>query len=29
MSLPELKKVIADIYPGENLFYVIEFERVE
>ncbi|MFB5642778.1 N(4)-acetylcytidine aminohydrolase [Kluyvera ascorbata] len=29
MSLPELKKVIADIYPGENLFYVIEFKHVE
>lgn len=29
MSLPELKKVITDIYPGENLFYVIEFKRVE
>ncbi|EGO6714229.1 ASCH domain-containing protein [Escherichia coli] len=26
MTLPELKKVIADIYPGQTQFYVIEFK---
>ena len=26
MTLPELKKVIADIYPGQIQFYVIEFK---
>lgn len=26
MSLPELKNVIADIYPGQNQFYVIDFK---
>ena len=26
MTLPELKKVIADIYPGQTHFYVIEFK---
>ena len=29
MTLPELKQVIADIYPGENTFYVIEFKCIE
>lgn len=28
MTLPELKTVIADIYPGQHQFYVIEFQRV-
>lgn len=28
MTLPELKAVIAEIYPGQQQFYVIEFERV-
>ncbi len=28
MTLPELKKVIADIYPGQTQFYVIEFKFV-
>ena len=27
MSLDELKKVIKDIYPGLEQFYVIEFTR--
>jgi uncharacterized protein YqfB (UPF0267 family) len=26
MSLSELKKVIADIYPGQHQFYVIDFK---
>ncbi|EPP0237603.1 N(4)-acetylcytidine aminohydrolase [Escherichia fergusonii] len=26
MTLPELKKVIADIYPRQTQFYVIEFK---
>ena len=26
MTLTELKKVIADIYPGQTQFYVIEFK---
>ena len=26
MTLAELKKVIADIYPGQTQFYVIEFK---
>jgi uncharacterized protein YqfB (UPF0267 family) len=26
MSLAELKNVIADIYPGQNQFYVIDFK---
>ncbi|EHO8434184.1 ASCH domain-containing protein, partial [Shigella flexneri] len=26
MTLPELKKVIADIYPGQTQFYMIEFK---
>ncbi|STJ09586.1 putative cytoplasmic protein [Escherichia coli] len=26
MTLLELKKVIADIYPGQTQFYVIEFK---
>ncbi|MGP0707291.1 ASCH domain-containing protein, partial [Escherichia coli] len=26
MTLTELKKVIADIYPGQPQFYVIEFK---
>ncbi|HFZ8995546.1 TPA: N(4)-acetylcytidine aminohydrolase [Citrobacter freundii] len=26
MTLAELKRVIADIYPGETQFYVIEFK---
>lgn len=29
MTLPELKRVIADIYPGENTFYVIEFKCIQ
>ncbi|MGU3415111.1 N(4)-acetylcytidine aminohydrolase [Enterobacteriaceae bacterium C34A] len=28
MTLSELKSVIADIYPDQQQFYVIEFERV-
>ncbi|SNY65123.1 N(4)-acetylcytidine aminohydrolase [Enterobacter sp. CC120223-11] len=28
MTLPELKSVIADIYPDQQQFYVIEFERI-
>lgn len=27
MTLPQLREVIAEIYPEEKLFYVIEFER--
>ena len=26
MTLTDLKKVIADIYPGQSKFYVIEFK---
>lgn len=26
MTLPELKAVIAEIYPGQRQFYLIEFE---
>ncbi|ELY2669995.1 N(4)-acetylcytidine aminohydrolase [Cronobacter sakazakii] len=29
MTLAELKKVIADIYPGINELYVIAFKKVE
>ena len=28
MTLPQLREVIAEIYPEEKLFYVIEFERL-
>ncbi|MEN0613758.1 N(4)-acetylcytidine aminohydrolase [Klebsiella indica] len=28
MTLPQLKKVIAEIYPHEKQFYVIEFEKL-
>jgi uncharacterized protein YqfB (UPF0267 family) len=28
MTLAELKSVIAEIYPGQQQFYVIEFERI-
>lgn len=28
MILPQLREVIAEIYPEEKLFYVIEFERL-
>lgn len=28
MTLPKLREVIAEIYPEEKLFYVIEFERL-
>ena len=28
MTLPQLREVIAEIYPEETLFYVIEFERL-
>ena len=28
MPLPQLREVIAEIYPEEKLFYVIEFERL-
>lgn len=28
MTLPELKTVIADIYPDQHQFYVIEFQCV-
>ena len=29
MSLAELKQVIAEIYPGETTFYVIDFKCVQ
>ena len=29
MTLPQLKQVITDIYPGENTFYVIEFKCIK
>ncbi|WP_341272218.1 ASCH domain-containing protein, partial [Cronobacter sakazakii] len=29
VTLAELKKVIADIYPGKNELYVIAFKKVE
>ena len=29
MTLPQLKQVIADIYPGEDTFYVIEFKCID
>lgn len=28
MTLTELKSVITEIYPGQQQFYVIEFERI-
>ncbi|MBZ7359121.1 N(4)-acetylcytidine aminohydrolase [Klebsiella grimontii] len=28
MTLPQLREVIAEIYPEEKLFYVLEFERL-
>ena len=28
MTLPQLREVIAEIYPEEKLFYVIEFEKL-
>ena len=28
MTLPQLRQVISDIYPGERQFYVIEFKRL-
>ena len=28
ITLPQLREVIAEIYPEEKLFYVIEFERL-
>ena len=29
MTLPQLKQVITDIYPGESTFYVIEFKCIK
>ena len=29
MTLPQLKLVITDIYPGESTFYVIEFKCIK
>ncbi|QIR26069.1 N(4)-acetylcytidine aminohydrolase [Kluyvera genomosp. 3] len=29
MTLPQLKQVITDIYPGESTFYVIEFKYIK